>query len=339
MRETWDAFVKASRNATFLFYRGYMDYHRDRFSDYSQLAYKGNRLMALLPANLTADGVLHSHQGLTYGGWILPENHLDAAEMMPMWEAWFEFCRQQAITSIDYKPLPYIFATQPSQEDVYLLWRYGAQMSQCQLSSVIDLSCRLTFNQQQRRNLRKGMTWEVEIKEEEDVADFMNLLEECLRERHETVPVHSAEELQLLRDRFPDNIKVYTLTADGELCAGVCLYLSGKPEYEERCRMAETGERCGSAGTDKLRQIAETEERYGVAHCQYIAGNEKGRSNGLLTRLFAWLIDRAEESGYRYFDFGTSNEDAGRYLNPGLLRQKYSLGARGLSFPRFSLQL
>ena len=31
----WDAFVRKSKNATFLFYRGYMDYHADRFEDFS----------------------------------------------------------------------------------------------------------------------------------------------------------------------------------------------------------------------------------------------------------------------------------------------------------------
>lgn len=29
----WDDFVEQAKNSTFLFCRGYMDYHRDRFSD------------------------------------------------------------------------------------------------------------------------------------------------------------------------------------------------------------------------------------------------------------------------------------------------------------------
>lgn len=29
----WDEFVNASRNGTFLFYRKYMEYHSDRFTD------------------------------------------------------------------------------------------------------------------------------------------------------------------------------------------------------------------------------------------------------------------------------------------------------------------
>ena len=36
-RQQWDAYVAKARNATFLFYRNYMDYHSDRFKDYSLL--------------------------------------------------------------------------------------------------------------------------------------------------------------------------------------------------------------------------------------------------------------------------------------------------------------
>ena len=32
-RQQWDAYVAKARNATFLFYRNYMDYHSDRFKD------------------------------------------------------------------------------------------------------------------------------------------------------------------------------------------------------------------------------------------------------------------------------------------------------------------
>jgi len=42
-----------------------MEYHKDRFNDYSLLVYKDQKLFGLLPANITNDTVV-SHQGLTY---------------------------------------------------------------------------------------------------------------------------------------------------------------------------------------------------------------------------------------------------------------------------------
>ena len=69
-RTAWDQFVKTSKNGTFLFERAYMDYHSDRFTDFSLLIFRKGRLYALLPANRVAD-TLHSHQGLTYGGFVM----------------------------------------------------------------------------------------------------------------------------------------------------------------------------------------------------------------------------------------------------------------------------
>ena len=57
--------------------REYMEYHADRFTDYSLLVYDGNKLLALLPANRSGD-VLYSHAGLTYGGLIVTARNTTA---------------------------------------------------------------------------------------------------------------------------------------------------------------------------------------------------------------------------------------------------------------------
>ena len=35
LKDEWDSFVRLSKNGTFLFERGFMDYHSDRFDDCS----------------------------------------------------------------------------------------------------------------------------------------------------------------------------------------------------------------------------------------------------------------------------------------------------------------
>ena len=50
----WNELVAGSRNGLILHLRGYMDYHSDRFADHSLMAYAGNRLIAVLPANEVA---------------------------------------------------------------------------------------------------------------------------------------------------------------------------------------------------------------------------------------------------------------------------------------------
>ncbi len=52
--QAWDRYVAKARNATFLFYRNYMDYHADRFTDHSLMFYVGNHLHSILPAKPTS---------------------------------------------------------------------------------------------------------------------------------------------------------------------------------------------------------------------------------------------------------------------------------------------
>ena len=74
----WDAFVDASRNGTFLHRRGYMDYHAHRFADHSLMARDhAGRLLAVLPAH-TSGTVLASHNGLSYGGWLMAPRRVTA---------------------------------------------------------------------------------------------------------------------------------------------------------------------------------------------------------------------------------------------------------------------
>lgn len=300
----WDEFVRASRNGTFLFLRGFMDYHSDRFTDHSLMAFKGGRLLAMLPADITPDRWLHSHRGLTYGGWITSVRHFDANDMLGLFEAWIAYCRTEEISCIDYKPVPWIYPPTPAQEDIYALFRFGAIMTECNLSTALVPGVSPGFNTLQKRNLRKGLSLNAEFDDNVSPEEFHALLCDCLEERHGVAPVHSLSELRLLIGRFPEHIRIYGCrTMLHGLEAGVCI-------FQDR----------------------------GVAHCQYIASSGFGRDNGLLTALFYHLIYDVYSS-VRYFDFGTSNEDRSLYLNPGLLRQKASLGGTGVTYQRFTLRL
>ena len=299
----WNDFAANARNSTFLFNRGYMDYHSDRFHDCSWMAYKGNTLMAILPANIDEDMILHSHQGLTYGGWILPPAHLDGADLLEIFNQAVDVWREEGIKRLDYKPLPYIYSARPSEEDIYALFRLGAHISEINLSAAINLREPVVYNKLRRRSLKKASSLPFIIEEMSDAGEFMSLVAACLRERHDTAPVHTAAEISLLMSRFPDNIKLYGLRLGGNLEAAVMVYDTGR-----------------------------------VAHAQYIASTPTGRRANLLTPLFDYLI-RECYAEREYFDFGISNEDHGRYINEGLLRQKYSYGATGVAYQRFELDL
>lgn len=305
----WDEFIEKSRNATFLFKRGYMDYHADRFADHSLLAYRNGRLAALLPANVAGD-TLYTHQGLTYGGWIWPPSRLDVGDIFRLWYEWLLYMREKEIKTVLYKPIPFIYPLMPSEEDRYMLFLSKAKLERTDMATVIDLSHNPGFNKLQKRHLKKAardfFSTRSDCSYPDDIKEFYRLLELCLKERHRAKPVHNLDELQMLMNRFPENIWVWRGINDltGEVEAGVCIYLSRQ-----------------------------------TVHCQYIATSANGRLRNSLSALFAEMIDYYTQKGYRYFDFGTSNENGGRNLNTGLNRQKTSYGGSGVAYEMYRINV
>ena len=172
------------------------------------------------------------------------------------------------------------------------------------MRAPIDLSCPLALDRGNKSGANAARKAGIKVGPSDDWSGYWHLLETLLDERYDTRPVHTLAEIDLLRERFPDNIKLYTATLDGELLAGVVMYLS-KP----------------------------------VAHSQYIGSSPQGKERKALTLLFDYLIGEYGQQGYRYFDFGISNEDHGRYLNEGLVRQKFRLGGRGIVYNTYEVLL
>ncbi len=299
----WNHFVDSCTTATFLHQRGYMDYHSHRFTDHSLMAYVDGRLLAVLPANVSG-GTLYSHQGLTYGGWLHQLKHFDATLMMEVMQSALAYLRQEGMEAVVYKPVPHIYHRYPSEEDLYALFRAGASLTECNISTSVLLSDPLAFDRGNKRSVNVALKAQVQVAESADWRGYWHVLEEVLADRHATKPVHTVEEIELLHSRFPEQIKLYTATVNGRIVAGVVMFYT-----------------------------------HTVAHSQYIASNAEGRTVKALALLFRRLIDDAKERGYVYFDFGISNEDHGRWLNEGLVQQKSRLGGRGIVYNTYKITL
>lgn len=303
MAARWDEFARMSRNGTMLHQRGYMDYHSDRFKDCSLVALHEGKLCALLPACIEGD-TLWSHRGLTYGGWLVPLKHFDATVMVEVMDAACQWMSDNSIKRLVYKPVPHIYHRYPCEEDLYALFRHQAKLIETNISTTIDLTCPLPLDRGNKSGANAARKARIQVGPSEDWEGYWRLLSSLLDERYGTRPVHTLDEMRLLHGRFPDGIRLYAATLDGEMLAGVVMYLS-QP----------------------------------VAHCQYIGASPQGKDSKALTLLFDYLIGEAKASGYRYFDFGISNEDHGRYLNEGLVRQKSRLGGRGIVYNTFEINL
>ncbi|MHA6248707.1 GNAT family N-acetyltransferase [Pontibacter sp. CAU 1760] len=292
-KTAWDAFVAGSKNGTFLLYRDYMEYHADRFSDHSLLFYRKGKLMALLPAN-EAGQEIHSHGGLTYGG-IISDNRMKTVTMLQVFEAMMAYYKASGFRGMLYKTIPHIYHQQPAEEDLYALFRFGAQMSRRDVSSVIEVAQQAGYSRKRRWEVKRAKEGgNLRVAEAKQWESFMQLEAELLQQKYNKQPVHTATELALLAGRFPEHIRLFAAFEGEELVAGVLMYETAR-----------------------------------VAHCQYIGSTARGRSLGALNVLIDYLLTEVYPRK-PYFSFGISTEQQGSSLNEGLIRNKESYGARAV---------
>lgn len=301
-REEWDRFIAATCNGTFLFYRSYMDYHKDRFEDCSLMFYENHKLKGVLPASIKNATVI-SHGGLTYGG-LLIEAKASYEDINSMLDAALEYYKSvlQACEFV-YKPVPHIYSRYPSEQDVFYLLTHGAQPVNTRLASVVKMADALPFSTLRKRHLHKAMKSGLNISENK-WESFWEVLTWVLVHRHNASPVHTLPEMKMLKDNFPDHIKLLTVEHEGKVIAGTVLYLS-----------------------------------HPVIKTQYIASDEEGCSMGALEYLFDYILHSSMCDGYTYFDFGTSMEDGKKQLSAGLNFQKEGMGGRGICYHEFLLNL
>lgn len=301
-KELWNSFVSKARNATFLFDRNYMDYHADRFDDNSFMFYHKGKLKAVLPANVAGD-TLYSHQGLTYGGLLL-DKKATVEGVLECFDSLNSWLRENGISKVVYKALPWIYQQYPSEEDLYALtWKCKAQLISRNIASTIVIDNKLKFAESRKSGIRKALSLNIEVGESNDVDGFWHVLEDNLGNRYNAKPVHTASEMKLLMSRFPNNIRLYVAKMNGEIVGGTLIYVTPQ-----------------------------------VVHTQYISASVEGKKHGALDLLFDYIINKVY-ANCRYFDFGKSTEQGGAYLNEPLIFQKEGFGGRGVCYDWYQWEL
>ncbi len=301
-KSQWNTFIANAKNATFLLNRNFMEYHNDRFNDHSLLVFKREKLIAIVPAN-KVDNTLYSHQGLTYGGFII-SNSLKLNETVFAFKSVLEFLETNGISNFIVKMLPSIYSTWPSEEMEYLSFLLKGKLIRQDVLSVINNSAeKITISTVRKRGVKKAKFHKLIIKEESNFDLFWNtILTPNLERKYNKKPVHSLEEIKLLHSRFSKNIRQFNVYKESKIVAGTTIF-----------------------------------ETKNVAHAQYISASENKQELGSLDFLFQHLITVVFKDKM-YFDFGISNEDSGKKMNKGLLYWKESFGARTITQDFYSFE-
>ena len=298
----WNAFLTRSKNGTFLFDRRYMDYHSDRFTDASLMVYRRQRLWAVLPANRVGQ-VLYSHQGLTYGGLVI-DWKATATEVCEAMQAINDHLRAEGVTKVVYKAIPAVYSLMPADEPLYALTEIcRARLTSRDIASVIDREAALPLSELRRRGRRKAQHQGVSVRYLDDFATFWQLLTDNLRTKYNARPVHTLDEITLLHDRFPDNIRLYAAFLGDEMVAGTVLYVTPH-----------------------------------VVKTQYISASPRGKEVCALDMLFPQLLTDMPGK-QRFLDMGTSAMDDSTALKRPLIFQKEGFGARAVCYDTYTYEL
>lgn len=297
----WDMHVRQSKNGTFLLLRDFIEYHGDKFTDHSLLFCEGNKLLSVLPGH-THDNIFYTHAGLTYGGFVLPAT-THSAQVLSMFTLLIGYLRNLNIKKIVYKAIPHIYHRYPSEEDLYALFRHKAALESRSISSSIFLEEKLPYSELRKRGINKAKKNNLRIEESLNLDAFWEILEYNLQSKYSTRPVHTLEEISYLKKKFNDEIKVYVaVDSDDKIIAGSVVFIT-----------------------------------HTVVHIQYIAANNAGMQAGAIDLLVDFIISNYQDK--RYFDYGISTENGGKYLNENLISQKEGFGARATVYDIYSIDL
>jgi hypothetical protein len=304
--DVWDAFCGEALQATLLHMRRFLSYHGDRFEDRSLILEEDGKLVGLFPAapNPSDKTCVVSHPGITYGG-VIHQGSLRGERMINALKEIRQYYFAQGYMKLVYKAVPTFYHLAPAQDDLYALFGLEAHRIRCDLSSTIDLRHHLSVSERRRRGLRKALKAGVEVFEgHQYLAALWKVLENNLDRKHGVIPVHNLDEITLLAERFPDNIRCICAVKNSVVIAGTLLFVTPT-----------------------------------TFHAQYIASSQAGYECSALDAVFEHGILSAHRSDKRWFDFGISTESDGKVLNEGLYRFKSEFGAGSVVHEFYELSL
>ena len=271
-----------------------MEYHQNQFEDFSLLIFKNDKLIAILPAN-KVDNAVYSHQGLTYGGLVFSKS-IKFEVVLNVFKNLLLYLQENEISKLILKQLPAIYTNLPNDEFQYLSFIVKAKLLRRDVLSSIYLNSPIKISNNRLEGFKKAKHFQLTIKEESSFDTFWNkILIPNLQTKYKVNPIHTLEEITLLKNRFPNNIRQFNVYDENTIVAGTTIF-----------------------------------ETKHVAHAQYISANQTKNQLGSLDYLFVYLITEVFKNK-TVFDFGTSNENQGLHINKGLQFWKEGFGARSVT--------
>jgi len=306
LHEAWERFLDSNpRNGDFMMRRSFLSYHGDRFIDRSVLFLDNSKVIAIFPAASlpSAPRNVITHPGASYGGFAYKVSH-GGAPLIDMAGTLIQHYRDSGINTLYIKTKPHLYSSPSGAEDLYAWWRLGAKIEKVDLSNVVEVN-KVQFSTRRQRALRKLSVAEIEIKEGSNfLPSAYEICEQTLQSRHNTLPVHTLEDLKFLINALPENLRITVCFADGVLSSALILFVNQN-----------------------------------AAVVQYWGSTESGRKINALDPLVVEAIEWCTHKQITWFVPGVSTSESGQKVDDGIYQYKLSLGSGTISIPTLRIDL
>jgi hypothetical protein len=235
-RLEWDSFVQRSMNGTAFHLQQFLSYHAAGKFDFQHLLfYAGDRLTAVLPGGFRkGTRIYESPLGASYGSFVVED--ITAEVALNIVKAFEQFVFENGIDEVFLTAVPVVYQPVLTQNLDFALLYLGYTYQRHYISHVAALRKEGVpeerFHAVARRYIRRALRNYPEIEiEEVRVDDFPARAAEFYpimlsnKEKHNTTPTHSLEDLVKLHELMPNLMKLWLLRNNGELIAGFLIFL------------------------------------------------------------------------------------------------------------------
>jgi hypothetical protein len=298
--ESWDDRVAQSINGTIFHTRRFLGYHGERFSKTERflVALDGQSVKAQITLTVEDDQgerIARSPYGGSYGSFVFLDFPTFAASQ-ELVLSFNDYLRDEKVARLVMTP-PIACCARDALDTFYFsLLTNGYRSVNRDLSSVVNLhsgDVTAAVSSRARNMSRKALARDVTVRQG-NLGDFWHVLQLTFG-RHGTQPTHDLDALKYLSSELPDRI-YFDIAYDnkGEALAGIGYFVINSR----------------------------------VNSSFYLCQDPFRAEDQALSLLIMHALERSQEAGYSYFDFGTST--VGMVPRENIFRFKESYSKTGM---------
>lgn len=301
----WETFVASANNGTIFHSLKFLSYHpKGRFKNHHLIIKDRERTIALFPAVLQ-DKTVISHQGASYGGFILQDG-VGIHTIYLAVENLVAYLKNHHYKKVILTQTPLIYYKSPHQYLDFALVKKGFTYLKREVTAVIPLDAAdplLTFHADARRSTKKALREGVRVSISDDLTTFYKILKRNLSMRHNVSPTHTLRELKKLKSIYPEDIILFAAFRKNRMLGGIVIFVANPR----------------------------------VLLAFYISHDNKYQAYRPVNLLFYEVLKWGHTRGFKYLDLGTFTLNM--EPNWGLGRFKENHNARGFLRDTYELKL